>query len=46
MGLYGENVGYRTPPRWVDPVSHPLVGPGRPSPLALRSHAAGAPRRR
>ncbi|MGZ8635211.1 MAG: glycosyltransferase 87 family protein [Solirubrobacteraceae bacterium] len=25
MGLYGEHVGYRTPPLWVSRVSHPLV---------------------
>jgi len=25
MGLYGEHVGYRTPPSWVTRVSHPLV---------------------
>jgi hypothetical protein len=25
MGLYGEHVGYRTPPAWVRHVSHPLA---------------------
>lgn len=25
MGLYGEHVGYRTPPSWVTRASHPLV---------------------
>jgi hypothetical protein len=25
MGLYGEHVGYRTPPTWVTKASHPLV---------------------
>jgi hypothetical protein len=25
MGLYGEHVGYRTPPGWVRHVSHPLA---------------------
>jgi hypothetical protein len=25
MGVYGEHVGYRTPPTWVTHISHPLV---------------------
>ena len=25
MGLYGEHVGYRTPPPWITRISHPLV---------------------